>query len=68
MVDAPFGGPAARFCYAFLERLAASSQPGLGAAEWSDASGDVEGDATDHAETSRPSRRTVARVWPRGGV
>jgi len=46
----------------------ASSQPGLGAAEWSDASGDVEGDATDHAETSRPSRRTVARVWPRGGV
>ena len=43
-------------------RLAASSQPGLGAAQGSAASSDVDGDATDHAETSRPSGRTVARV------
>jgi hypothetical protein len=36
------------------------------AAEWSDVSGDVGGDAADHAETSRPSWRTVARVRARG--
>jgi transposase InsO family protein len=45
-----------------LQRLAASSQPGLGAAQGSAVSSDVDGDATDHAETSRPSGRTVARV------
>src|SRR5262249_49753534 len=49
-----------------LQRLAASSQPKLGVAEWPDVSGDVAGDATDNVDTSRPSGRTRARVRARG--
>jgi hypothetical protein len=49
-----------------LQRLAAASQPGHGAAEWSDVSGEVGGHAGDKAETSRPSWRTLARVRARG--
>src|SRR5262245_30653066 len=49
-----------------LQRLAASSQLGLGTAEWSDVSGAVDGDGADNAEASRPSWRTLARVPARG--
>ena len=56
----------ARRVHRSLQRLEASSQPGLGATEWSDVDGDVAGHGTDHAETSRPSRRTLARVRARG--
>ncbi len=41
-------------------------QPGLGTAEWSAGSGDVDPDATDNAVPSRPSRRALARVRARG--
>ena len=40
-------GARARRVHRSLQRLAASSQPGLGTAEWSDISGDVDGDGAD---------------------
>src|SRR6476660_4350656 len=45
-----------------LQRLAATSQLGPGAAEWSDITGNEGGDACDNAEASRSSWRTAARV------
>jgi hypothetical protein len=38
----------------------------LGGAEWPEVSDDVDGDAPDNRDTSRPSRRTFARVRARG--
>src|SRR5262245_40993709 len=55
-------GACARGVHRPLQRLASPSQPGLGAAEWSPVNCEVDGNATDNAETSRSSRRTLARV------
>jgi len=49
-----------------LQRVAAASQLGPGAAEWSDISGAMGGHTSDNGETSRPSWRTLARVRTRG--
>jgi len=39
------------------QRVAASSQRGLEAADWWEVSADLDRNATDHGESSRPSRR-----------
>src|SRR5690349_162540 len=61
----PFGARA-HGVHRSLQRLATSSPPRPGAAEWSNGGGAVDGDATDTRETPRPSRRTLARVRARG--
>ena len=48
-----------------LQLVAASSQSGLGAAEWADLSDAVDAVATADGEPSRPARRTLARVRAR---